>query len=107
MIYWFGVCYWIQFVLSFHGGLGDAAGWAVFMLFCMVKALHMAVFALLAGILMRRWWAVPAVAALWVAVEVTHGSLGCVRTFWNRNCQSSMPTTICGNGHRGFICCRN
>ena len=34
------------------------------------------VFALLAGILMRRWWAVPAVAALWVAVEVTHGPLG-------------------------------
>ena len=36
----------------------------------------MGVFALLAGILMRRWWAVPAVAALWVAVEATHGSLG-------------------------------
>ena len=36
----------------------------------------MGVFALLAGILMRRWWAVPAVAALWVAVEVTHGPLG-------------------------------
>jgi apolipoprotein N-acyltransferase len=25
---------------------------------------------------MRRWWAVPAVAALWVAVEATHGSFG-------------------------------
>ncbi len=25
---------------------------------------------------MRRWWAVPAVAALWVAIEATHGSLG-------------------------------
>jgi apolipoprotein N-acyltransferase len=25
---------------------------------------------------MRRWWAVPAVSALWVAIEVTHGSLG-------------------------------
>jgi apolipoprotein N-acyltransferase len=76
VVYWFGVCYWIQFVLSFHGGLGDPLGWAVFMLFCFVKALHMAVFALLAGILMRRWWAVPAVAALWVAIEVTHGPLG-------------------------------
>src|SRR3984957_5726615 len=76
IIYWFGVCYWIQFVLSFHGGLGGAAGWAVFMLFCFTKALHMAVFALLAGILMRRWWAIPAVAALWVAIEATHGSLG-------------------------------
>ena len=36
----------------------------------------MGVFAMLAGMLMRRWWAAPAVAALWVAVEVTHGSLG-------------------------------
>jgi len=34
------------------------------------------VFALLAGVLMRRWWAVPAVAAWWVTVEATHGSLG-------------------------------
>ncbi len=69
VVYWFGVCYWIQFVLAFHGGLGDAAGWAVFLLFCVAKALHMGVFALLAGILMRRWWAAPAVAALWVAIE--------------------------------------
>lgn len=76
VVYWFGVCYWIQFVLAFHGGLGNPAGWAVFLLFCFAKALHMAVFALLAGILMRRWWAVPSVAALWVAVEVTHGPLG-------------------------------
>ncbi|MGD0497495.1 MAG: apolipoprotein N-acyltransferase [Bryobacteraceae bacterium] len=74
--YWFGVCYWIQFVLSFHGGLGATAGWAVFTLFAAAKALHMGVFAALAGIPMRRWWAVPAVAALWVALEATHGSLG-------------------------------
>jgi apolipoprotein N-acyltransferase len=74
--YWFGVCYWIQFVLSFHGGLGDAAGWAVFLLFAMAKALHMGVFGALAGVLMRRWWAAPSVAALWVAVEATHGPLG-------------------------------
>jgi len=76
VVYWFGICYWIQFVLAFHGGLGEAAGWAVFLLFCVVKALHMGVFALAAGVLMRRWWAVPAVAALWTAVEVTHGPLG-------------------------------
>jgi apolipoprotein N-acyltransferase len=74
--YWFGVCYWIQFVLAFHGGIGDPGGWAVFLLFCLAKALHMGVFALAAGVLMRRWWAVPGVAACWVAVEVTHGSLG-------------------------------
>ncbi|MEO8596284.1 MAG: apolipoprotein N-acyltransferase [Candidatus Solibacter sp.] len=76
VVYWFGVCYWIQFVLSFHGGLGDTAGWAVFLLFCVAKALHLGVFAALAGTVMGRWWAAPAVAALWVAVEVTHGSLG-------------------------------
>ncbi|HYW47642.1 MAG TPA: apolipoprotein N-acyltransferase [Bryobacteraceae bacterium] len=76
IVYWFGVCYWIQFVLSFHGGVGDTGGWALFSLFAVAKALHTGVFALLAGILMRRWWAIPAVAALWVAVEVTHGPLG-------------------------------
>jgi apolipoprotein N-acyltransferase len=76
VVYWFGVCYWIQFVLAFHGGLGDAAGWAVFLLFAVAKALHMGVFGALAGMAMRRWWAAPTVAALWVAVEVTHGPLG-------------------------------
>ncbi|HEX2971683.1 MAG TPA: hypothetical protein VHP11_05090, partial [Tepidisphaeraceae bacterium] len=75
-VYWFGVCYWIQFVLAVHGGLGEVAGWAVFLLFCAAKALHLAVFALLAGILIRGWWAVPAVAALWTAIEATHGALG-------------------------------
>ncbi len=76
VVYWFGVCYWIQFVLSFHGGMGDAAGWALFLVFCFAKAIHMGVFAWLAGILMRRWWAIPAIAALWVAIEVTHGPMG-------------------------------
>jgi apolipoprotein N-acyltransferase len=76
VVYWFGVCYWIQFVLSFHGGLGEAAGWAVFLLFAAAKALHLGVFGALAGTLMRRWWAIPSIAALWVAVEVTHGPLG-------------------------------
>ena len=75
-LYWFGVCYWIEYTLAVYGGLGHAAGWAVFSLFAVTKGLHLALFTLLAGILMRRWWAVPAVAALWVAVEVTHGFLG-------------------------------
>jgi apolipoprotein N-acyltransferase len=76
IVYWFFVCYWIQFVLSFHGGVGEVVGWLLFLLFCLAKALHLAVFALLAGPLMRKPWAIPAVAALWVAIEVTHGSLG-------------------------------
>jgi len=76
VVYWFGVCYWIQFVLAVHGGVGQVVGWALFLLFCVAKAVHLGAFGLLAGPLMRRWWAVPAIAALWVAIEVTHGSLG-------------------------------
>jgi apolipoprotein N-acyltransferase len=76
ILYWFGVCYWIQFVLAHHGGVGEAAGWVLLLLFCCAKALHLGIFAMLAGVLMRRWWAAPSVAALWVAIEVTHGPLG-------------------------------
>lgn len=76
VVYWFGVCYWIEGVLNHYGGLNTPLAWLAFALFCLIKALHMGVFAMLAGILMRRWWAAPAVAALWVAIEATHGFLG-------------------------------
>jgi len=76
VVYWFGINYWIQFVLSFHGGLGEIAGWAVFLLFCLAKAVQMGVFAWLAGILIRGWWAIPAVSALWVALEISHEYTG-------------------------------
>lgn len=76
VIYWFGVCYWIQFTLALYGGVSVAGSWALFALFCLAKAIHMAVFTLLAAIAMRTAWAIPGVAALWVAIEVTHGSLG-------------------------------
>ncbi|HJZ99843.1 MAG TPA: hypothetical protein VKE70_25215, partial [Candidatus Solibacter sp.] len=76
IVYWFGVCYWIQFVLAVHGGVGQAVGWLLLLLFCLAKAMHLAVFSMVAGVLMRRRWAAPAVAALWVAIEVTHGPLG-------------------------------
>ncbi|MGP8247110.1 MAG: apolipoprotein N-acyltransferase [Bryobacteraceae bacterium] len=76
VVYWAGVCYWIQFVLAIHGGMGQSEGWAMLALFAAAKGIHMGVFAWLAGILMRRWWAIPSVAALWVALEATHGSLG-------------------------------
>ncbi len=76
IVYWFGVCYWIEAVLANYCGLNKPLAWLAFLLFCLIKALHMGVFAWLAGILMRRWWAVPAVAALWVAIEATHGMLG-------------------------------
>lgn len=75
-IFWFGVCYWIQFVLEVHGGMGRWGGWGTFVLFAILKGLHMAVFATLAGFLVARWWAIPAVAALWTGLERTHGVLG-------------------------------
>src|SRR5216684_3006114 len=76
VIYWFGVCMWIQFVLEVHGGMGRWGGWAVFVLFCLAKAVHLGVFAMLAAIVLRCWYAIPVVAALWVAIERTHGPLG-------------------------------
>jgi apolipoprotein N-acyltransferase len=76
VVYWFGVCYWIEFVLAVYGGISAPAGWAVFMLFCLVKALHMGFFALGAHIVTRTAWAIPGIAALWVAIEATHGPLG-------------------------------
>ena len=75
-VFWFGLCYWIQFVLEVHGGLGRWGGWGTFVLFAVLKGLHMAVFAALAGFLMPRPWAIPAVAALWTGLERTHGPFG-------------------------------
>ena len=76
VVYWSGACYWIQHNLAANGGVSEPVAWALFALFAAAKALHLAVFALLAGWLMRRWWAAPSVAALWVAVEATHAPLG-------------------------------
>ncbi|MBX5496104.1 MAG: apolipoprotein N-acyltransferase [Bryobacteraceae bacterium] len=75
-VFWFGVCYWIQFVLAVHGGLGQLGGWAVFLLFCLAKGLHLAVFGWLAGYILPKPWAIPAVAALWAGLERTHGTFG-------------------------------
>ncbi len=76
IFYWFFLCTWIQFVLEAHGGMGRWGGWGAFLLFSILKALHLAVFSLLAGPLMRSPYAVPAVAALWTGLERTHGTLG-------------------------------
>jgi apolipoprotein N-acyltransferase len=75
-VFWFGVCNWIQFVLEVHGGMGRWGGWGTFVLFSILKGLNCAIFAALAGVLMRTPWAIPAVAALWAGIERTHGNLG-------------------------------
>jgi apolipoprotein N-acyltransferase len=76
IFYWFFLCTWIQFVLEIHGGMGRWGGWGCFLLFCFLKALHLAVFSALAGPLMRTPYAIPAVAALWTGLERTHANLG-------------------------------
>lgn len=76
IFYWFFLCTWIQFVLEVHGAMGRWGGWSSFLLFCTLKALHLAVFSWLAGPLMRTAYAVPAVAALWTGLERTHATFG-------------------------------
>lgn len=76
ILFWFFICIWIQFVLEFHGGMGRWGGWGAFVLFAILKGLHTALFAALAGVLWRGPWAVPLLAALWAGVEHVHGTLG-------------------------------
>jgi apolipoprotein N-acyltransferase len=70
------MCTWIHFVLEVHGGMGRWWGWVGYVLFGLYKGLHMAAFAALAGFFMNRWWAIPAVAALFTGIERTHGAFG-------------------------------
>ena len=72
-VFWGGMCYWLQFVLEVHGGMGRWGGWGAFVLFALYKGLHMAAFSLLAGFLMQKSWAMPVAAALWAGLERTHG----------------------------------
>ena len=76
VVYWFGVCYWIQGVLERYGDMGVFGSWATFLLFCVLKAIHMGVFSLLTAIVLETWYAIPVIAALWVGIERTHGMFG-------------------------------
>jgi apolipoprotein N-acyltransferase len=76
VVYWAGACYWIQSVLAVHGAMSPAASWGALALFSAAKALHLAVFTLLAGLLIHRPCPILTLPALWVALESTHGSLG-------------------------------
>ncbi len=71
-VFWFGLCNWIHFVLTHHGGVGEVAAWLVVILFCLAKAVQIGVFAALAGPVMNHSrFGIPGVAALWVAIEWT------------------------------------
>jgi len=76
IVYWIFICYWIQFVLEVHGGMGYWGSRGTFALFCVLKALHLALFSLGAAVLLRTPYAIPAVAALWTGIERTHGTFG-------------------------------
>jgi apolipoprotein N-acyltransferase len=76
IVYWFGLCNWIQWTLEHHAGVSAAMAWFLFALFCLAKALQMGVFAVVSGPLIRSPFAVPGVAALWVAIEWTHSYTG-------------------------------
>ena len=76
IVYWIGACYWIQDTLATYGDLNLALSMLALALFALAKGLHMAVFGMLSGWMMQRWWAIPATAAAWVAIERTHGPLG-------------------------------
>jgi apolipoprotein N-acyltransferase len=76
IVYWFFICYWIQFVLEVHGGMGRWGGWGTFALFCVLKSLHLALFSMLAAVLLKTRYAIPSIAALWTGIERTHGTFG-------------------------------
>jgi apolipoprotein N-acyltransferase len=71
-VYWLGLCNWIQWTLAQHAGVNSFVAWLLFILFCLAKAAQMAIFAALAGPLLRTAIAVPAVAGVWVVLERTH-----------------------------------
>lgn len=92
LIYWALVCGWIRDVLAAYGGLTGPLSWLALFLFAAAKGLHTAVFSWLAGYLVRRRWAIPAVAALWVGLERTHGPLGFAwLTLGNAGVEMSLP----------------
>jgi apolipoprotein N-acyltransferase len=75
-IFWAGACYWIYDVMHRYAYLSAPVAVAVFCGFFLAKGLHIGVFAVLARPLLVSRWAVPGIAALWVAIEGTHQYLG-------------------------------
>ena len=73
---WGLMCYWIRDTLAIYGGLQGPLSWLAITLFALIKGLHLALFATLAGPLLARSWGALAAAALWAGLERTHGPLG-------------------------------
>ncbi len=71
-VFWGGTCYWVYDVMHRYAHLSAPAAAAIFIGFFVAKGMHTGIFAVLAAPLLKRPWAMPAVAAAWVAVEGTH-----------------------------------
>ena len=71
-VFWGGTCYWVYDVMHRYAHLSAPAAAAIFIGFFVAKGMHTGLFALLAAPVLKRPWAIPAVAAAWVAVEGTH-----------------------------------
>ncbi len=94
-IQWIGWCYWIRQVLEAYGGVPATISWLALVLFAVVKGLHLAAFSVLSGWVLNRWWAIPAVAALWTGLERTHGPLGFAwLTLGNAGAEMSVPLRL-------------
>jgi apolipoprotein N-acyltransferase len=66
-----------------------------FLLFCVLKALHLGLFSLLAAVLLSTRYAIPAVAALWTGIERTHGTFGFAwLTLGNSGIEMPLPLRV-------------
>ena len=71
-VFWGGTCYWIYPVMRDYASITPVVAGSLFIAFFTVKAFHAGAFALVAGPLLGRPWAVPGLAALWVGIEGSH-----------------------------------
>ncbi len=71
-VYFGCTCYWIYPVMRDYAGISPLVAGLLFVIFFNVKAVQAGAFAMLAGPLLRRAWAVPGLAALWVGLEGSH-----------------------------------
>lgn len=75
-LYWGLTCHWIQAVLAEYGGLKGPLSWLALLLFAAAKGLLIALFGWLAGFVIHRPFAIPAIAALWTGLERLNGPQG-------------------------------
>ena len=95
VVFWAGVCYWIEGTLDQYANMGTALAMLAFALFAILKALHFGLFGLLAAVLIRKPLAALTVAALWTAIERTNGPFGFAwLTLGDAGTSMSMPMRL-------------